>query len=53
MKIEFIANHSWAQCGTSHKSKKGEVMEVSDGLAEILIRVKAAKKSTGKKKATK
>ena len=53
MKIQFITDKTWAQGGKSHKASKGDVLEVTEGLAEILIRLKAAKKYTVKKKATK
>ena len=53
MKVQFLANRVWAHCGVRHDSKKGDVLDVCDGLAEILIRTKAAKKHTAKKKATK
>ncbi len=53
MKIEFIADRTWSQSGVSHDNKKGDTLDVCDGLGEILIRIKAAKKCTAKKKATK
>jgi len=53
MKIQFLANRSWAHGGIGYDNKKGDVIDVCDGLAEILIRIKAAKKHTVKKKAIK
>lgn len=53
MKIQFLADRTWACCGEKTVVSKGDVLEVREDLAQLFIKDKSAKKHTVKKKTTK